>query len=376
MGIFLKIEICFEQVFFFTLWQRYADCGILGYISHYRLILSGESAIMKSTYHHLEKRTPARIISLVIPCYNEEAMIPKLRSALTGLMNSLPCKVEAIFINDGSLDATIKHLCDWANDDLRIKVIGFARNFGHQLAVTAGMDAAEGEAVVIMDADLQDPPEVVHTMLDKYHEGYDIVYGQREEREGESKFKLMTAWFFYRTMRKLVHKDLPVDAGDFRLISREALEALNSMRETHRFLRGMGAWVGFAQCPVFYKRAARAAGETKYPLSKMLKFAWTAAVSFSPLPLRISLGLGISTAAFGLLVGIYSVIQAIKHFFRLNSDSYIYYNPGWATLVTLICLVGGTILICLGILGEYVGRIFEEIKSRPLYLVRVRKNFS
>jgi glycosyltransferase involved in cell wall biosynthesis len=327
-----------------------------------------------STHHVLEKREQAKLISLVIPCYNEEAVIPVLKPALTKLMNGLACEVEAILINDGSRDATIKLLWDWATEDKRIKVIGFARNFGHQAAVTAGMDAAQGDAVVVMDADLQDPPEVVHTMILKYHEGYDIVYGQREEREGESWFKLGTAWLFYRVMRKLVHKDLPVDAGDFRLISRQALDALNSMRETHRFLRGMGAWVGFAQCPVVYKRAARAAGETKYPLSKMLLFAWTAAVSFSPLPLRLSLALGFLSAFFGLLVGIYAIIQGIIHF--LGHNPHHTYNPGWATLVTLICLIGGTILICLGILGEYVGRVFEEVKNRPLYIVKARKNFT
>jgi glycosyltransferase involved in cell wall biosynthesis len=328
---------------------------------------------MSTTYHLLERREPARLISLVIPCYNEEAVIPFLQPELTRLMDSLPCAVEAILINDGSRDATIQLLWDWADADRRIKVISFARNFGHQPAVTAGMDAAKGDAVVIMDADLQDPPEVVHAMVAKYHEGYDIVYGQRDERTGESRFKLVTAWAFYRVMKKFVHADLPVDTGDFRLISRPALDTLNSMRESHRFLRGMGAWVGFAQCPIVYKRAARAAGETKYPLSKMITFAWTAALSFSPLPLRFALGLGLVTACLGVIVGIYAVTLGLLHLF--GADPTHSYNPGWATLVTLVCLVGGTILICLGILGEYVGRIFEEIKERPLYIVKARKNF-
>jgi glycosyltransferase involved in cell wall biosynthesis len=327
---------------------------------------------MASTYHRLEKRPTPQLISIVAPCYNEEKVIPILREKMTAFCAALPCPVEVILVNDGSSDATIELLWQWAEDDKRIKVIGFARNFGHQPAVSAGMDAAKGDAVIIIDADLQDPLDVIHEMLSRYCEGYDIVFGQREERSGESKFKLITAWIFYRLMRKLVHKDLPVDAGDFRLISRPALDTLNAMRETHRFLRGMGAWVGFAQCPVKYKRASRVAGETKYPFRKMLKFAWTAAISFSPLPLRISLGLGLIVAFVGFIAGIYAVFQALMHFF--NTDSAQVYSPGWATLVTLICLIGGAILIALGILGEYVGRIFEEIKDRPLYVVSVKKN--
>ncbi len=327
---------------------------------------------MASTHHILQSRPNPNLISIVIPCYNEEAVVPILRERITEFMKVLPCPAEIILVNDGSADQTINLLWKWAETDQRIKVIGFARNFGHQPAVTAGMDVAEGDAVVIIDADLQDPLEVILEMLKKYCDGYDIVYGQREERTGESTFKLLTAWFFYRIMRKLVHKDLPVDAGDFRLIARDALDTLKSMREMHRFLRGMGAWVGFAQCPVVYKRAARVAGETKYPLSKMLKFAWTAAVSFSAFPLRLSLGLGIVVAIFGFMAGIYAIIQAVLHF--LNTNPSQVYNPGWATLVTLLCLIGGAILICLGILGEYVGRIFEEIKARPLYIIRCSKN--
>lgn len=327
---------------------------------------------MAGTQHILQKRDIPKILSIVVPCYNEELVIPILREQLTQFLTKLPCNAEVILVNDGSTDNTLALVWKWAETDSRIKILGFARNFGHQIAVTAGMDAAIGEAVVIIDADLQDPLDVVLAMLEKYREGYDIVYGQREEREGESAFKRFTAWAFYRLMRKLVHKDLPVDTGDFRLIARDALDTLKNMREMHRFLRGMGAWVGFAQCPVRYKRASRVAGSTKYPLRKMLKFAWTAAISFSPMPLRISLGLGLIVACFGFLAGAYAVYQAILHF--LNTNPNHVYNPGWATLVTLICLIGGAILICLGILGEYIGRIFEEIKARPLYIVRCSKN--
>ncbi len=329
---------------------------------------------MASPHHILQQRPNPKLLSIIVPCYNEEAVVPLLRAEMTSFLSTLPCPAEVILINDGSSDKTIELLWQWAEADQRIKVLGFARNFGHQLAVTAGMDVAAGDAVVVIDADLQDPLAVIHEMIVKYREGFDIVYGQREERAGESRFKLLTAWLFYRIMRKLVHKNLPVDAGDFRLIAKSALDVLKDMRESHRFLRGLGAWVGFAQCPVAYKRAPRAAGNTKYPLRKMLKFAWTAAISFSPLPLKMSLGLGIFVAFFGFCTGIYAVAQAVMHF--LNASPNQVYNPGWATLVTLLCLIGGAILICLGILGEYVSRIFEEIKARPLYIVRCSKNIS
>ena len=325
-----------------------------------------------TTYHLLEKRNEPGLVSLIIPCYNEEEVIPLLKKELGIFLDSLPCPWEVILINDGSSDKTIELLVEWCKQDNRIKTLSFSRNFGHQIAVTAGLDACKGDAIVILDADLQDPPQVIHKMIAKYREGYDVVYGQREERTGESAFKKFTAWAFYRLMRSLVHKDLPLDAGDFRLLSRQFLEELRSMREMHRYLRGMGTWVGFSQTPVKYKRAPRAAGQTKYPLNKMLKFAWTAAVSFSPLPMRLSLAVGTIVAGFGFCVGIYAVIRSIIHFF-FNPPGFTY-NPGWATLVTLICLIGGMILVSIGILGEYIGRIYEEIKDRPLYIVKLRKN--
>lgn len=313
-------------------------------------------------------------ISLVIPCYNEEEVLPELRRHLVAFAEKLKCDVEFILINDGSRDLTLKLLLDWAKLDHRVKVLGLSRNFGHQLAVTAGLDHASSDAVVVIDGDLQDPLEVIFEMISKYQEGYDVVYGQRRQRAGETVFKRMTAWIFYRLMRKLVHKDLPVDTGDFRLISLEALNALRSMRETHRFLRGMGAWLGFNQCPVFYDRHVRAAGESKYPLRKMLSFSWTAAVSFSTLPLRLSVLFGVLVSGLGLLVGAYSVFQVISY--RLGYAYADGYSAGWASLVTLICVVGGTILIFLGVIGEYVGRIYEEVKDRPLYLVQTKVNFS
>lgn len=300
-------------------------------------------------------------------------MIPYLRKSLEEILPKITTKVEVILVNDGSSDQTIESLIAWSLSDKRIKIISFARNFGHQIAVTAGMDNANGDAIIIMDADLQDPPEVILEMLAKYREGYDVVYGKREERVGESRFKLATAWLFYRLMKILVHKDLPLDSGDFRLISRNCLDALKGMREKHRFLRGMGAWVGFPQTPVIYKRAARAAGETKYPLRKMLTLAMNAAISFSPLPLRFSLSLGIIIAFVGFIVGITAVVKAWMHYSGLYPE--LVYNPGWATVVALLCLIGGSILISIGILGEYIARIFEEVKGRPLYVIESKFNF-
>ncbi|MCG6144892.1 glycosyltransferase [Leptospira bandrabouensis] len=324
-------------------------------------------------HYYLVPRKNPKLLSIIIPCYNEESSLPFLKERLEDLIKILPTKVEVIFVNDGSSDQTIFQLVSWAEKDPQIQVVSLSRNFGHQLAVTAGMDYAKGDAVVVMDADLQDPPEVILEMLTKYREGYDVVYGQRLARSGESFFKKATAWAFYRLMKILVHKDLPLDSGDFRLISRRCLDALNGLRENHRFLRGMNAWIGFPQTPVFYKRDPRVAGETKYPLRKMLKLAMNAAVSFSPLPLRFSLALGIIVAIIGFAVGFYALFRAFQHFIL---EMPIVYNPGWATIVTLICLIGGSILISIGILGEYIARIFEESKGRPLYVVEFVKGSS
>lgn len=324
-----------------------------------------DCAIVSQTVHVLQPRPEPELLSLILPAYNEEEMIPLLRPRVTEFIDSLPCPAEVIFVNDGSTDQTLKMLVDWAGEDSRIKVLGLARNFGHQVAATAGLDAARGDAVVIMDADLQDPPAVVLQMIAKYREGWDVVYGQRRSRQGEGLLKRFTAWGFYRFMRAFIHKDLPPDSGDFRLMSRPCLDALKSMRETHRFLRGMVAWVGFAQTAIAFDRPARAAGNTKYPLIKMLRFAWTAAVSFSAFPLRLSLAAGIIVALVGVGIGIWAVIAKLNHWET---------TPGWASIMFTVCLLGGAVLISNGILGEYVGRIFEETKGRPLYLVSTRVN--
>lgn len=301
-----------------------------------------------------------RLLSLVIPVYNEQDTIPHLQSALTKFVATLPCPVEIVLVNDGSTDRSFQLLMEWSEADPRAVVLNLARNFGHQACATAGMDHASGDAVVLMDADLQDPPDVIHSMLVEYCKGYDVVYGRRIQRLRESAFKRVTAWLFYRLMRLLVYKDLPQDIGDFRLISRRCLDALISMRETHRFLRGMVAWVGFAQTTVPFVRPGRVAGNTKYTPVKMMKLALTAAISFSPAPLRVSFLLGLTMAAIGVGDTIYAVARMFLGYYNV---------PGWTSLLVVNCLVGGAILISIGVLGEYVGRIFEEVKGRPLYIV-------
>ena len=312
------------------------------------------------TYFRLTPREYPAAVSIVIPVYNEAEVLPLLRDRLSPFMDRLGTLVELILVNDGSSDQTVDALHTWVEEDARVTLLNLARNFGHQAAVTAGLDHATGDAIVVMDADLQDPPEVIHQMLAEYCRGYDVVYGKRIARNGETLFKRWSAWAFYRIMRTMIHRDLPEDVGDFRLISRRCLDAVASMRETHRFLRGMISWAGFPQTAVTYARDARAAGVTKYPMWKMLKFAWTAAVSFSPLPLRLSFGLGVLLALVGGAQAVNGLVQ-----YALG----LYIVPGWTSLMVVVCLIGSAILISIGVLGEYVGRIFEESKGRPLYIV-------
>lgn len=321
---------------------------------------------MGKTAYLLAPRDYPQLLSLTIPIYNEEEVLPLLIARLEDLLAKLPCPAEVILVNDGSSDGSVQQLFELAQRDTRFKVLCFARNFGHQVAATAGLDASSGDAVVLMDADLQDPPELIFDMLARYREGYDVVYAQRVKRTGETAFKRWSAWLFYRLMATFVYKDLPIDTGDYRLVSRRCLNALLAMRETHRFLRGMVSWVGFPQIAVPFVRPPRAAGETKYPLSKMLKFAWTAAVSFSPTPLRASFLAGFVLIAVGLGYGVYALIRVILG---------LYIVRGWASLILLNCLTAGALMISIGVLGEYVARIFEEIKGRPLYIVSDRFNF-
>jgi len=312
------------------------------------------------TQHHLRLRPQPARLSIVIPLHNEEEVIPELRRALTAFADRHSFAVEFVLVNDGSTDATVELLSEWAGQDRRVRLLCFARNFGHEAAVLAGLDHARGDAVVVMDADLQDPPEVIDEMVAKYMRGYDVVYGRRLSRDRETVFKRVSAWLFYRAMRTLVYRDLPPDTGDFRLISRRCLDAVKTMREAHRFLRGLVAWAGFPQCEVLYRRQPRQAGITKYSLRKMLQLAWTAAVSFSPAPLRFSFLAGI----VALLVG---AAEGVAEWARWLGGTYS--MAAWTPAVVAICLVGGAILISIGIVGEYVARVFEQGKGRPLYIV-------
>jgi dolichol-phosphate mannosyltransferase len=309
----------------------------------------------------LQPRPAPALVSFVFPVYNEAETLPHLRAELEAWLKNSPLKTEIILIDDGSRDNSYTLIQEWASADPRVRGLSFSKNFGHQMAVSAGLAIAQGDAIVIMDADLQDPLEVVTTMLARYCEGYDVAYGQRAEREGETFFKRATAWMFYRVMNHFVHKDLPEDTGDFRLVSRRCLDVILRMNEQHRFLRGMFAWVGFHQVAVRYKRNARKYGETKYPLRKMIKFAWNAALSFSTLPIKLITAGGFATAALACAYGVYAIIQK----YSFNNTV-----PGWTGTIVILGIIGGMILVSLGVIGEYVGRIFEEIKRRPLYIVQ------
>jgi dolichol-phosphate mannosyltransferase len=304
------------------------------------------------------------VLSLVLPIFNEEATIPELDRRLRAFLADVGSGVgeswEVIFVNDGSRDRSPALLKELANAEPRYKVLSLARNFGHQMAITAGLDRANGEAVVVMDADLQDPPEVVRQMVAKWREGYDVVFGVRSRRHGESAFKKLTAAVFYRLLRAMLGDvSLPVDAGDFRLMSRPVVLTLRALRERHRFVRGLVWWVGFRQTAVTYERPGRFAGETKYPLRRMLRFAIDGITSFSTVPLRMATWLG-------LLAGIVA-IGGVG--WALYSKFFGGVVRGWTTIMILVGLGSSAQLLMTGILGEYVGRIYEEVKRRPLYVV-------
>src|ERR1700689_2986441 len=321
--------------------------------------------LANNNYRLLQPRPyPARL-SLVIPMYNEGLVVPFLTSGLEQFMTEVRGEAEVVLVNDGSTDSTLQQIVEWAQRNQRIKVINLSRNFGHQIASTAALDYATGDAVVLLDADLQDPLNVIHQMIERYRGGFDVVYGQREARRGETFFKRSTAWLFYRFMKTFVHKDLPVDAGDFRLLSRQCLDGLQQMRETHRFLRGMVAWVGFPQIGVSYERSPRVAGSTKYTTRKMLQFAWTAATSFSILPLKASTFLGVVVTLMGLEEAIRAVFSKFFHWYAV---------PGWSSLTVLVSIIGGATLMSIGVLGEYVGKLYEQRKNGPLYLVSQTMN--
>ncbi len=310
------------------------------------------------------KESPVTL-SVIIPIFNEEEVIPELNNRLLAMFETIGETWEVVFVNDGSTDKSAELLDELSARDTRYRVLHFSRNFGHQLAITAGADYADGQAVVIIDADLQDPPEVIVEMLEKWREGYDVVYGVRAQRAGETLFKRLTAAAFYRTMRAMVGIDIPLDTGDFRLMSHRVVLALRGLRESHRFIRGMVVWVGFKHTAVYYNRLERFAGVTKYPLRKMLRFAIDGITSFSTVPLRISSYLA---AALGCAV---LVLAAWSLWVRFIAGSAV---PGWTSTLLVVTLVAAPQFLMIGILGEYVGRIYEEVKNRPLYLIRDKRN--
>ena len=301
-------------------------------------------------------------VSLVLPVYNEEPVIGELTRRLGELLAEVDPRGlwNVIFVNDGSKDRSRELLEAACAAEPRYTLINLSRNFGHQIAITAGLDRAEGDAVVIMDADLQDPPEVIAEMLARYLEGYDVVYAVRRRRDGESWFKRATAALFYRVLERVVGVKIPTDTGDFRLMSRRSVLALRGLREANRFVRGLVAWIGFRQTAVYYDRKARFAGDTHYPLHKMLRFASDGIVSFSTLPLRLATFLGVLSGLIAAGVAAWVLIAVL-------SGAYVV--PGWATLMLAVSLASSAQLLMIGILGEYLGRVYDEVKRRPLYLV-------
>jgi dolichol-phosphate mannosyltransferase len=308
---------------------------------------------------------PRPTLTIVIPVFNEELMIPELDRRLRSFLGQIGESWEVVFVDDGSHDASFALLRELASQDTRYKVLAFSRNFGHQVAITAGLDRAEGDAVVIMDADLQDPPEVVRDMIARWREGYDVVYGVRQRREGETLFKRASAAIYYRLLRSMLQFEIPVDAGDFRLLSRPVVMTMRLLRERHRFVRGMVSWVGFRQTAVYYNRPARFAGETKYPLRKMIRFALDGIASFSIVPLRIATWLGVLAGLGAIAVAAWAVYQ------KLFGVGVV---QGWTTIMIVVAMGCSAQLLMTGILGEYVGRIYEEVKRRPLYALRDQVN--
>jgi dolichol-phosphate mannosyltransferase len=299
--------------------------------------------------------------SIIAPIFNEFENLPELYRRVKEVMDSTGQVWEFILVDDGSTDGSTERIRQLAANDPIVRPVIFARNFGHQIAVTAGLDYSRGAAVVIIDADLQDPPEIILELAKKWQQGYEVVYAVRSEREGESWFKLLSASLFYRLIYRITDVKIPLDTGDFRLIDRSVVNVLNTMREKHRFLRGMGAWVGFKQIGVEYKRAARLSGETKYPFNKMLKLALNAITGFSYFPLQVATYFGFVSAGIAILAIPLVVIE------RLTGLQAFY---GQATTLIAVLFFGGVQLISLGVLGEYIGRIYDEVKGRPLYIVR------
>jgi glycosyltransferase involved in cell wall biosynthesis len=303
----------------------------------------------------------APMYSIVAPIYNEIGNLPEFYRRVKETLDQTGEPWELLLVDDGSTDGSTEKIRELASADTRIKPVIFARNFGHQLAVTAGLDYANGQAVTIIDSDLQDPPEVILDMIAKWREGYEVVYAVRAEREGETWFKLVTASVFYRLIYRITDVDIPMDTGDFRLLDHKVVAVMRQMRERHRFLRGMSVWVGFKQTGVQYKRAARFSGTTKYPFKKMLKFANDAITSFSYFPLQLATYIGFIAAGLSILAIPLVIVLRV-----LGSQSFL----GQASTLIAVLFLGGVQLISLGILGEYIGRLYDQAKGRPLYIVR------
>lgn len=300
------------------------------------------------------------LVSVVVPVFNESEVIEAFHARATQALGAVRgCDYEIVFVDDGSRDDSYAQLAAIAARDPHVRVIKFSRNFGHQIAITAGIDHARGDCVVVIDADLQDPPEVVAAMVDKWREGYDVVYGLRADRAGESRLKLATAALFYRLLNRIARINIPVDVGDFRLMSRRATDQLKQLREKDRFVRGLVSWIGFRQTGVPYHRDKRFAGETKYPYSKMIKFAYDGITAFSTVPLKLATWLGYGASAFAFL---YLLSVFVQKALGITVQ-------GWATVMVAMLFLGGVQLICLGIIGEYLGRVFNELKPRPMYVV-------
>jgi polyisoprenyl-phosphate glycosyltransferase len=301
--------------------------------------------------------------TLIIPCYNEQEVLPIAYDRFEKAMDKLGEQYEMIFINDGSEDNTLAILKQYAKTNEYVKVISFSRNFGHQEAVTAGMRAASGEALIIIDADLQDPPELIGEMVEKWEEGFDIVFGQREKREGEAAFKRISAWGYYRFLRVMGVKEIPPDAGDFRLIDRRVSDIINQMPERNRFLRGMSAWAGFKQTSAKFVREQRAAGETKYTLKRMFKLAGDGITSFTNRPLKIAIFFGM---AAGTLSFVYLLVSIILTSLKIMSITHVIFS--------LVFIMLSGVFVAVGILGSYIGRILDEVRGRPAYIIREKIN--
>ncbi len=299
--------------------------------------------------------------SIIAPCHNEELVLHELHKRMREVMDTTGEPWELVLVNDGSKDKTAEIIAALNAIDPRVKGLSFSRNYGFQVAVTAGLDYASGKAVALIDADLQDPPEVILDMIKKWREGFDVVYGVRGERDGETWFKKSSAAMFYRLIRAITNVNIPVDTGDFRLMDRRVVDALKKMPERHRFIRGMVSWVGYKQTGVTYKRAPRFAGSTNFTLVKMMRLAWDAITSFSYFPLQAATYLGF------IIAGLSAVMIVVVAALRLFGNSNFFF--GQATTLVMVLFLGAIQLICLGVIGEYLGRIYDEVKGRPLYLV-------